>query len=84
MVGAYIELEKAKQMLKSIKSGKRFIAEVDGLGRLTQDPHYVVGEKQLPENGFYKTWGDWNGIHKLLALCRKYLDGIGNHNHITY
>ena len=84
VVGRYVDIELAKEKLKSTKEGARLIAEVDSANIIQRDPHWVGGQQQTQSQGFNKFWRDWNDIKRLLDIAQKYLDNkpTGNEHYI--
>ena len=78
VVGRYINLEQAKDILHQIskEGGERMIAEVHGRDSVQKDPHYISGKPQKEYAGFKKSWGDWSGIHRMLDISEKFLKNI--------
>ena len=77
VVGPFINIEHAKEKLKGISSGNRFIAEVYA-GKLQSDPHNIGGILQSQSNGFNKYWGDWPDINRLMKLCQSFLSDFSS------
>ena len=75
VVGAYDDLEEAKQVLLGINSGNRLVAEVDSNGNLLRDPHIVDGQNQGMgmQAGFNKYWCGWSCINRLMDMCDIFL-----------
>ena len=74
--GRYFDLEQAKDILRSITSGAKLIAEVVDNNKLLTDPHVISGQPQVPESGFHKAWGDWSVILRLMDVAEKYLQNV--------
>ena len=75
VIGAYNDLQEAKQVLNGINTGNRFIAEVNSDGNLNRDPHFVGGQNQGAGTsaGFNKHWCDWPCINRLMDICEIFM-----------
>ena len=73
VIGAFCNLENAKQALIGIDTGNRLIAEINVEGTLKRDPHVVGGQNQLPTNGFNKYWTDNPTNQALMNKVQKYM-----------
>ena len=77
VIGNYLDLKKAKEILNKVEKGQRLIAEVDGLGNLSRDSRIIGGQTQGTDEGFNSIWEDQKGIDMLMDTCQKYLDFTG-------
>ena len=73
VIGAFCNLEKAKQALIGIDSGNRLIAEINIEGTLKRDPHVISGQDQTPTNGFNKYWTNNPANQVLMDKVQKYI-----------
>ena len=48
------------------------IVEVN-YGVVQDDPHYISGIDQEPENGFDKYWSDWHDIDAMMADVKAHM-----------
>ena len=85
VLGRYIDLERAKERLKTVANGKRLIAELDCNGRmdlcringLNRNPHIIGNQAQETSQGFSSNWDNQNDINLLMDICQVYLDFAG-------
>ena len=76
--GPYLDLNLAKDELKEIakNGGSRMMLEIiDGV--IQEDPHLINGIPQNPDNGFHKSWSNWNGIYAMVDIVKQHMASSG-------